>query len=191
MKIVIDGRIIGSSTGRYVEQLIKYLAKLDQQNQYVVLLKPAVFGNWQPPADNFRKLLSSAEPYTIAEQSLLAWQLYRLRADLVHFTMPNYPVFYFKRFVVTIHDLTLLDFKNIRQVNWLAKLYKYWFKPLVLKLVISSAVRHARAVMTPSNYVRTQILKRFNARPDKIVTTYEAAEPLSNRDQAVPPLAEK
>ena len=41
MKIVVDARELRTSTGRYVERLLKYLQEIDQQHDYVVLLKPS------------------------------------------------------------------------------------------------------------------------------------------------------
>ena len=37
-RIVIDARIINSSTGRYVERLITYLQHVDRENDYIVLV---------------------------------------------------------------------------------------------------------------------------------------------------------
>ena len=42
MKIVIDARTLRTSTGRYIERLIHYLQKIDNKNDYVILLKSFV-----------------------------------------------------------------------------------------------------------------------------------------------------
>ena len=38
MKIVIDARIIFTTTGRYVYRLLEQLQQIDKDNQYTVLL---------------------------------------------------------------------------------------------------------------------------------------------------------
>ena len=39
MRIAIDARTLRTSTGRYVERLIHYLQKIDNRNDYIILLK--------------------------------------------------------------------------------------------------------------------------------------------------------
>ena len=53
MRIVIDGRIINSSTGRYVERLATYLQDLDTENEYIVLVPTKDLEYWKPTASNF------------------------------------------------------------------------------------------------------------------------------------------
>jgi len=54
VKIVIDARTLRTSTGRYIERLIHYLQKIDNKNDYVILLKPKDFDSWQPSNPRFK-----------------------------------------------------------------------------------------------------------------------------------------
>ncbi len=38
-RIVIDARIISTTTGRYVERLVTYLHDVDKENEYLTLVK--------------------------------------------------------------------------------------------------------------------------------------------------------
>ena len=53
MKIVIDARELRTSSGRYVEKLLKYLQIIDKSNTYSVLLKPADYEGWEVTNKNF------------------------------------------------------------------------------------------------------------------------------------------
>lgn len=111
-KIVIDARAYSSSTGRYARKLIEYLEQLEagrSDREYVVLLFSTEFDQYEPTRPNFSKKVADYPHYGFAEQLGFLWFLYRQRADLVHFTMPQQPVLYFKRHITTVHDLTLLN----------------------------------------------------------------------------------
>ena len=47
MRIAIDARTLRTSTGRYVERLIHYLQKIDNRNDYIILLKPKDMDSWR------------------------------------------------------------------------------------------------------------------------------------------------
>jgi len=91
-RIVIDARERNSSTGMYVEKLLQYLQVVDQDNEYLVLLKPADIANWQPTNKNFIKVESHYKEFTFGEQLGLRRQLKRLKPDLVHFCMVQQPI---------------------------------------------------------------------------------------------------
>ena len=57
MKIGIDARMYSSGftgIGRYTAELIRNLAKLDNDNEYVVFLNSREFEKFISPAENFR-----------------------------------------------------------------------------------------------------------------------------------------
>jgi len=179
MRIVFDGRWIGrTGIGRYVSELLDELQVLDHENEYIVLLVPAVFKTWQPTAPNFRSVLTTHEVYTWQEQLLLPWQIMRLKPDLVHFTSFNLPLIYNGKFVVTVHDLTLVNFKNVRGAGVMRALYEV--KYAAMKWVLASALRRARAVFAPTQFVKDDILSHYPLPADKIVVTLEAVTPEFN-----------
>ena len=52
-------------------------------------------------------MLVRARHYSLAEQTVFLYHLYRESLDLMHFTHFNAPIGYYRPSIVTIHDLTL------------------------------------------------------------------------------------
>ena len=111
-KIVIDGRELRTSSGRYVERLLYYLQAIDQEHHYDVLLKPKDMNSWTPTNANFEKIACSYKEFGFGEQLGLLNQINQLDPDLVHFTFPQQPIWYQGETVTTIHDLTTLRYNN-------------------------------------------------------------------------------
>ena len=112
MKIVLDARESGTSTGRHIDKLIEYMHKLKSTNEIIVLTKSSRLEFFKSVAPDFKAISSDYKEFSFAEQLGFARQLYSLRPDLVHFMKANQPVLYFGRSVTTIHDLTTTRFDN-------------------------------------------------------------------------------
>lgn len=179
MKIAIDARIISTSTGRYVERLLDYLQLIDKKNQYTVLLLRKDYELWMPKSDNFQKCISDYPIYSLREQINFALQLYRGGYDLVHFTMPQHPILYVRKHIITVHDLTLLNFVNKRKMGLIKDFYKNIIKPLIFKLFMSIGIKKADRIITPSEYTKKKIIERYGTYSKKIKVTYESADKLS------------
>lgn len=175
MKIVIDARIIRTTTGRYVERLLNYLQDIDQENTYVILLDKKDFDSWQPNNPNFTKLAINIPNYSLKEQLVYPWILYRLKADLVHFIMPQQPLLYWGRSVTTVHDLILLHHKNYVENSKIA----YDIKQAIFRVIMYFAAHKSRQVITPTNHVRNDLIKTVHASPQKVTVTYESADPIT------------
>ncbi len=171
MRIVIDARIINSSTGRYVERLLTHLQEVDKENEYIVLVPEKDKDYWKPRYKNFKIKTTHYKNYTFGEQLGFAWQLYKLRADLVHFCMPQQPLFYLKPHVTTVHDITLLKTYNSDK-NWLVFHLKQ-FVGRGLFFLIGHTSRH---IISPSKFTRDEYMKFSHISKKKISVTYEAAE---------------
>ena len=92
--IVIDARIINSTTGRYVERLIHYLELIDKTNNYSILVRKKDLNFYQPSNRNFKIIEADFDDYSIQEQLGLKKLLDNLSPDLVHFCMPQQPILY-------------------------------------------------------------------------------------------------
>lgn len=171
MHIVIDARIIHSSTGRYVERLLHYLQQIDTTNNYTVLLPSKDLGYWTPSASNFTVKAADYKNYSFDEQKGLKQLLDSLRPDLVHFCMPQQPIAYKGASVTTFHDLTLLDTYNSDK-NWLV----FHTKQFIGRFVFTIAARKSRHIITPTEYVRQDVSARLGVPTSKITATYEAAD---------------
>jgi glycosyltransferase involved in cell wall biosynthesis len=169
MHIVIDARIVNSSTGRYVEHLLHYLQEVDTVNDYTVLVPSKDLTYWTPTNKNFTVKAADYANYSFGEQLGFKTFLDRLQPDLVHFCMPQQPILYSGASVTTFHDLTLFDTYNSDK-NWLI----FHVKQLIGRFVFTVAARKARRIIAPSEYTRQDVSKRLGVVLDKITVTYEA-----------------
>jgi glycosyltransferase involved in cell wall biosynthesis len=179
-KIVIDARIINSSTGRYVERLLTYLQEIDTTNQYIVLVPTKDLGYWQPKNENFSVRAADFASYSLDEQFGFNTFLKSLSPDLVHFCMPQQPVLYRGAHVTTVHDLTLLKTYNSDK-NWLA----YHLKQLVGRAVFWVIARTSRHILVPSLYTRRELVKFARISRTRVTVTYEGADTNTYQPQPV------
>ena len=166
MRIGIDGRKLHDfGIGTYIRNLLRQLARLDQQSEFVVLCQPnhcetiAAFGA------NFRGVPESAANYSVAEQIKIPLALRRERVDLFH--APHYvlPPLVRCRSVVTIHDCIHLMFPEYLP-NKFALAYA--------RTSITLAARRATRVLTVSESSKRDILRFVDTEPDKIDVIYNA-----------------
>ncbi len=171
--IIIDARIRRSSTGRYTDRLVEHLQELDTGNRYTVLVQPDDL--WQPTADNFSRADCSYKQFSFnpLDQISFSWQLYRLKPDLVHFTMTQQPLFYFGKVVTTTHDLTMLRFARAGKLpGWL-----HIIRMAAYRLMFWWTHKKSAKIIVPTRFVEQDLhnLEGFTA--NKTVVTYEASEP--------------
>ncbi len=173
MKIGIDARMINASgIGRYITNLLNNLVELDKENEYFVFLKKSDLNSIDFQNKNFQKVEADFNWYSFQEQISFPSVLYKYRLDLMHFPHFNIPVFYNGKFVVTLHDLTHYDFKMSR-ASMHNRLY-YEIKHQVHKLVMFQAFNKSKKIITVSNFVKDELIRRFKIRKSKIEVTYES-----------------
>lgn len=172
MKIVIDARMYGArqgGLGRYIEQLILNLEKIDKENQYIILLRLENYPLYQPKNPNFQKIMVDIPWYGWKEQFFLPKIIKKLKADLVHFPHWNVPLFFNGNFVVTIHDLLLLHYPS-RRASTLSPLL-YWMKNQIFLLVLKHAVKTARQIITVSEFSKKDLMETLKIKSEKIIVT--------------------
>lgn len=187
-RIVIDARELRTSTGRYVERLLEYLQTVDTDlsHHYTVLLTPKDMDTWTPRSKRFTKVACRFKEFTFAEQILMAWQLYRLKPDLVHFAMIQQPILYLRKVVTTAHDITNVRFDNPAKHKFIFAV-KRWVYIRVIHIVAWKSKR----IMTPTEYIKEDIAKFANANSRKFVVTLESADPIKDKAEELPELADK
>jgi glycosyltransferase involved in cell wall biosynthesis len=169
--IAIDARIISSSTGQYVVQLLNYLQKIDTVNIYSILVLAKDKDFYQPTASNFIIKVADFDNYSFAEQIGFKKFLDELAPDLVHFCMPQQPVLYRGNHVTTFHDLTLLKTYNSDK-NWLT----FHIKQLFGRYVFKKVAKTSSQIIVPSKFTKNELLNFVDIPSDKITVTYEAAD---------------
>lgn len=182
--IVIDARpIFWPGIGRYITELLKQLEKIETNHVFTVLMREQDLMLWRPSSPRFSVEFTNVGPQTISEQTLLPWKLYRLKPDLVHFTVPTPPILYSERQVTTIYDFTLIDFKNIRNNPIIYEIKYHGFK-----FIIRHAIKRATKILTITNYVRLQIPLRYGVNASKITTAHCATDLPQNPNHRSKPL---
>ncbi|HEX9594838.1 MAG TPA: glycosyltransferase family 1 protein [Candidatus Saccharimonadales bacterium] len=184
-RIVIDARSRGS-TGRYAERVIHHLQDIDNANDYFVIVKSEQDIKLANP--RWQLVINDAKDYTFSEQLSLWWTIRRLKPDTTHFTMPQQPVLPLpgKR-VTTIHDLTMMRWHNVNAINpWV-----YWFKEIVFRSLLWWVAHRSAAVIAPTRWVKTDIVKTFRVDPIRAHVTYEAAEPIPGKAEPIESLEPK
>lgn len=170
-RIAIDARIINSSTGRYIERLLFYLQQLDENNEYIILVRRSDSEFWKPTKGNFSVQVADYDNYSFAEQVGFKRFLDKLQPDLVHFCMPQQPILYNGATVTTIHDLILLNTYNSDK-NW----FVYHIKQFVGRFVFRRVARKSNYIITPTQYVKNDVVKFTSIDENRVVVTLEAAE---------------
>ncbi len=169
--LLIDARESGTSTGTYVDNLVRYLHKLNPPYQVTILTKHKRVEFMKSIAPKFEVHMSPFKEFTFREQLGLLGQIKKLRPDLVHFGMVQQPILYRGKTVTTMHDLTTIRFTNPAK-NWLV----FKFKQLVYKWLNRVVARKSTAIITPTEFVKEDVAKFARVNSSKIHVTYEAAD---------------
>jgi glycosyltransferase involved in cell wall biosynthesis len=185
-KIVIDARELRTSTGRYIERLLRYLQQTKSEHDYIVLLKPKDFDSWEPMSPKFHKLECPYEEFTFSEQIGFLKQLNELGADLVHFGMTQQPIGYKGKVVTTIHDLTTLRFTNPDKNSLVFK-----FKQGVYAYVTKKVAHKSVKIITGTHFVKSDLVSYAKIDPSKVTVTHESADPITENPTPLPDLQNK
>lgn len=183
MRIGIDARMYGPKVGggglgRYVEQLVAKLQEIDQENRYILFLKKENFDLCPITNPNFEKRLADIHWYTYAEQIFLPKIIAAEKLDLIHFPHWNVPLFLRTPFVVTIHDLILLDDPSSAKATTLGPL-KYAIKKFGHRVALKNAISRSKKIIAVSEATKLSILKHFpKVSSKKVETIYEGVTPL-------------
>src|SRR5947209_2815641 len=157
LRVALDARTLTTGIGTYTSELLKGLhargvsvhaiTKRDLAEQVAPLAEQVSF--------------VEAPMYSMAEQ----WEIPRAGAQeqLLHVPHYNAPLFWRRKLVVTIHDLTHLLAPNFRN-TWKAKLYA---GPM-----LRTVAKRADHIMTVSQYSKERITELLDVRQEKVTVAY-------------------
>jgi len=185
MKIGIDARMYRSGVagiGRYSQNLIANLFKIDSDDQFVLFMTDEDAEEYQKlkiknPSPglvglgpkNIKIVIANIPHYSIAEQTQLPKIIKKEKVDLMHFLNFNYPVRYRGKFIVTIHDLTLIKFPDTAKKTNVLKRSAFNF-------VMKKACQNATKVIAISKNTKRDIEDIFHIDANKIKVIYESAD---------------
>lgn len=188
MRILIDSRLYGpkhTGIGRYTQNLISSISKTEfaQKNQITLLVNHKDLQNIKLKYKNiFNYLPTKISHYSWQEQFILPITLYSHNFNLVHFTHFNKPILYLKTSVLTIHDLIKHFYYGSNTTTKMGLFY--WPKYLAYRIITNLNIK-ANFIIVPSNYWRDFILTNYNLSDNKIITTYEAIDPIFSKPQKI------
>jgi len=168
MRVAIDARKLHDfGIGTYIRNLLRHLARIDHDTEYVLLCGEADLGVAAQLGPNFRAVLEPSPNYSIREQIHVPWVLRRERPDLYH--APHYvlPAAINCNSVVTIHDCIHLMFPQYLP-NRMAYAYA--------RAQMWTAAHRSDCILTVSDASKRDILHLFNIPPEKIVVVYNAID---------------
>ncbi len=173
--IVIDARIRRASTGRPIDRLVEYLQDIDHGNRYTILVQPD--DPWKMHSPAFTPLPCPYPQFSLnpLHQLAFALQLYRLKPDLVHFTMTQQPLLYFGTIVTMTHDTTMYHF--VRRGTMSLPIYK--LKLGLYKFLVWWSHKKSRTIITPTKTVANEFAALQPFTKKKTVVINEATEPIT------------
>jgi glycosyltransferase involved in cell wall biosynthesis len=179
-KVLLDCRFLGPShtgLGRYTQSLTTAINKLNPPNlQLYCLISSNQLKLAQKTMSRFSPVLTQAKPYSLSAQSQLPKIINLLKPDLTHWLHFNVPLLTSKPYIVTIHDLIKHHSKGLNTTT--RTIFSYPFKRIGYSLTINRAVKQAQTIITPSRWVKNDILNHYKVDPQKIKVIYEAADPV-------------
>ena len=168
MRVAIDTRKIHDfGIGTYIRNLLRQLARIDQNTEYILLCREPDLGIAAQLGPNFRGVVEPSPNYSLREQIHVPWVLRRERPDVYH--APHYvlPPAVRCRSVVTIHDCIHLMFPQ-----YLPNRAAYAYA----RASMWAAARRSDRILTVSEASKRDILHFFNVKPEKIVVVYNAID---------------
>lgn len=174
MRIGIDARFYGTKDtgiGRYVQNLVVNLAKIDKTNQYII------FGGDQvreeiKPFPNFKWVKLETKLYSFAEQIINPVVFLKAKLDLLHVPHFNAPIFYPGKYIITIHDL--IKHLSVGKATTTLPYYQYLLKHLAYRFAIRVNLARAEKIIVPAYYWQDYLTRHFGISKEKIFVTYEA-----------------
>lgn len=175
MRIAVDATSIPrlmAGAGVYTCNLVRALAEVDGENEYVVFARSDAFDDLRRERPRFEiaRVGAGSRPARLLwEQTALPRELRRRRIDVLHSPHHTAPlVARGTRRVVTFHDLTFFILPRRYPVS--RRFYFQTFSRLTARL--------ADAIICPSQAVRNDILRILKVQSDKVRAIAEAAAPI-------------
>ncbi len=169
MHILIDARLYSprfTGIGRYSFEIIKEFFKQKPSWKFTLLLAKKEFDAFTPPSENITKILADEKIYSIGEQTTFLQKLYSIDADLTWFPHFTVPYFYKRKFIVTVHDLTLSKFPGKKMNSFIHR--------MVYFAILRNALKNSKHILTVSENTKKDIVTDEKISSDKITIAHNA-----------------
>ncbi len=176
MRIGIDARfygptIGGGGLGRYVAELVTALQSVDTENEYVLFLRKENFHECRITNAKFTKRMVDVPWYSFAEQRVMPREIALANVNLMHYPHWNVPIFSRVPFVVTIHDLILLEDPSSARATT-RNAFVHGLKSIGHRIALEAAIHRSKHIVAISEYTKRSILEHFRVPGGKISVVY-------------------
>lgn len=173
--IGIDCRMSDESgIGRYITNLVKNYSTFDSKNRYTLYVyRKDAFKSFSLPA-NFEICEAPFRWHTIKEQISFLNLINKGNHDIFHFPQTNYPLLYRKKFIITIHDLTMVKLATGRASTLFYPFYL--IKLFFFKTILLSAIKNSEKIITVSEFVKKELQNNYQVSPEKIQVIYNGID---------------
>lgn len=177
MRMGIDARMFGprvggGGIGRYVAELVMHLQEIDKETEYVVFLKKENFHDFVIKRKNFSKRLVDIPWYSVKEQFDFPKEILLSKVQAMHYPHWNVPIWSKIPFVVTIHDLILLEDQESAHATT-RNAFVHGIKSAAFRHVLEHAVYKSRHIISISETTKQSILSHFRVSAQKISVVYQ------------------
>jgi glycosyltransferase involved in cell wall biosynthesis len=174
LHIAIDARRLGDfGIGTYIRNLVRTLARLDQENRYTLIVRPKQTGELAGLGPNFQTAEYAPPDTDVLQNVAFPYFLRRFRADLFHIPFNSVPYWMPRPYVVTIHDMSTLLFPS--RGDFHAAMHAERYR--------RGAARAAR-IIAVSHATRRDIENVLRIPPQRIRTIYSAPDPTFRPEHA-------
>jgi glycosyltransferase involved in cell wall biosynthesis len=151
-----------------------HLALLDRDNQYIVFLRKDSMESFTPANARWRSVVADVPWHSVSEQIVMPRRFWAERLDLLHIPYFNVPIFYPGRFVLTIHDLTILHMKTGKATTLPSPLYA--LRRIGYHAVLRMGLTRASHIFTVSETTKRELSEYVSVDPNRVTVTYEAVD---------------
>jgi glycosyltransferase involved in cell wall biosynthesis len=167
LHIVIDVRHIRDfGIGTYIRNLVRGLARLDQENRYTLITLPQEAADVAGLGPNFGSALYARPETELVHNFTFPRFLRSFRADLYHIPLNAIAWWMPRPYVVTIHDMSSLLFPARRDYRHIIQEEKY-----------RRGALRAERIITVSHSTRRDIESVLHVSGSRIQTIYSAPDP--------------
>ncbi|MBU4480620.1 glycosyltransferase family 4 protein [Patescibacteria group bacterium] len=163
MRIAIDLiTITGKNAGlqSYAKQLVEGLAKVDNENEYILLINSRAKKIFSINQSNFKNIFIRTPKRFIGiwEQIYFPFVQFLKGVDLLHSPVSAVPIVAPCKTVLTIHDLTFKIYPKTMQ--WWDRFYWNFF--------ITQGVKRVERIITDSINTKKDLIKYYNIQKNKV-----------------------
>lgn len=168
MRIAIDIRKINEfGIGTYMWNLVRNIAAIDLQNEYLLIGSTRNFHELGPLPPNFKQLYQPEEDTMWRHNITVPFSVRRQQVDVLHVPHHEAPLFSPSKLVVTVHDCVHLLFPQEDSSK-----FRFYRSYLQTKRVVESA-RHVLAV---SKSTKEDLINIFETPQSKISVVHNALD---------------